>query len=173
MLHRAKRKSETAGSETGQSASFIHHTNELCNKTGRQVNDLKRLCHHISPDVKISELLSRSINSTAQQYGTIAQYQTLKKNQELALRYITNDYKSDYRSLLLCQTSLHSLEEGRQQQIAIQTFKMINNLSPPYLQGLITTQKYTRIHRNYVKALEIHFYNRVRHGTNSFSFFGT
>ena len=39
---------------------FIHYTNELCNKTGRQVNDLKGLCHHISPDVKmaISELLS-------------------------------------------------------------------------------------------------------------------
>ena len=57
-----------------------HHTNELCNKTGGQVNDLKRLCHHNSPDVKmaISELLSSSIYSTAQQYGTIAQYQTLK-----------------------------------------------------------------------------------------------
>ena len=96
-----------------------------------------------------------------------------QKNKQLALRYITNDYKSDYRPLLLCQTSLHSLEEGRQQQIAIQTFKMINNLSPPYLQGLITTQKYTRIHRNYLKALEIPFYNRVSHGTNSFSFFGT
>ena len=96
-----------------------------------------------------------------------------KKNQELALRYITNGYKYAYRSLLLSQTSLHSLEEGRQQQTTIQTFKMINNLSPPYLQGLITTQKFTRIHRNYVKALEIPFYNRVRHGTNSFSFFGT
>ena len=38
----------------------IHFTNELCNETRRQVNDLKRLCHHISPDLKmaISELLS-------------------------------------------------------------------------------------------------------------------
>ena len=115
-----------------------HHTNELCNKTERQVNDLKRLCHHISP----------------------------------ALRYVTNVYKSDYRSFLLCQTSLHYLEEGRQQQIAIQTSKMVNNFSPPYLRGLITPQKFTRIHRNYVKTLEIPFYNRVRHGTNSFSFFG-
>ena len=96
-----------------------------------------------------------------------------KKNQEPALRYVTNVYKSDYRSFLLCQTSLHSLEDGRQQQIAIQTFKMVNNFSPPYLQGLITPQKFTRIHRNYVKTLEIPFYNRVGHGTNSFSFFGT
>ena len=84
-----------------------------------------------------------------------------------------NVYKSDYRSFLLCQTSLHSLEEGRQQQIANQTFKMVNNFLPPYLRGLITPQKFTRIHRNYVKTLEIPFYNSVRHGTNSFSFFGT
>ena len=81
-----------------------------------------------------------------------------------------NMYKSDYRSLLLCQTSLHSLQEGRRQQISIQTFKMVNNLSPPYLRDLITPQKFTRIHRNYVKTLEIPFYNRVRHGTNSFFF---
>ena len=74
---------------------------------------------------------------------------------------------------LFCCVSLHSLEEGRQQQIAIQTFKIVNNFSPPYLRGLITPQKFTRIHRNYVKTLEIPFYNSVRHGTNSFSFFGT
>ena len=30
-----------------------HHTNELCKKTGRQVNALKRLCHHISQDVRM------------------------------------------------------------------------------------------------------------------------
>ena len=115
LLHRAKLKSKTAGSETGQSASFIHHTDELCNKTGRQVNDLKRLCHHISPDVKmaISELLSRSIYSTAQQLiWHHCSVSNTQKNQELALRYVTYDSKSDYISLLLCQTSLHSLEEG-------------------------------------------------------------
>ena len=47
---------------------------------------------------------------------------------------------------------------------------MANDFSPPYLQDLITPQKFTQIHRNYVKTLEIPFYNRVRHGTNSFSF---
>ena len=33
---------------------FNHHTNELCKKTGRQVNALKRLCHHISQDVRMA-----------------------------------------------------------------------------------------------------------------------
>ena len=110
-----------------------------------------------------SELWSWAIFRTAQQYVIIAQSQTLnffKKIQERALRYVTNDYKSDYRSLL-CQTSLPSLEEGRQQQIAIQTFKIANNLSPPYLKYLITPRKCTQILRNPVKTLEIPFYNRV------------
>ena len=100
---------------------------------------------------------------------SVSNTQKLEKIQERALRYVTNDYKSDYRSLL-CQTSLPSLEEGRRQQIAIQTFKIVNNLSPPYLQDLITPCKCTRVLSNSVKTLEIPFYNRVRHGTNSFSF---
>ena len=33
---------------------FNHHTNELCKKTGRQVKALKRLCHHISQDVRMA-----------------------------------------------------------------------------------------------------------------------
>ena len=110
--------------------------------------------------------------SNRQQRVRVAQYQILKKIekiQERALRYVTNDYKSDYRSLL-CQTGLHSLEEGRRQQISIQTFKIVNNLSPPYLQDLITPRKCTQILRNSVKTLEIPFYNKVRHGTNLFSF---
>ena len=43
------------------------------------------------------------------------------------------------------------LEIGRQRQIDIQTFKIVNNLSPPYLQNLITLRKCTRIPRNFVK----------------------
>ena len=100
---------------------------------------------------------------------SVSNTKKIEKIQERALRYVRNDYKSDYRSLL-CQTSFPSLEEGRRQQMAIQTFKIVNDLSPPYLQDLITPWKCTRTLRNYVKTLDIPFYNRVRHGTNSFSF---
>ena len=33
---------------------FNHNTNELCKKTDRQVNALKRLCHYISHDVRMA-----------------------------------------------------------------------------------------------------------------------
>ena len=100
---------------------------------------------------------------------SVSKIKKFEKILERALRYVTNYYKSDYRSLLY-HTSLPSLEEGRRQQIAIQTFKIVNNLSPPYLQDLITPRKCTLILRNSVKTLDIPFYNRVGHGTNSFSF---
>ena len=100
---------------------------------------------------------------------SVSNTKNIEKIQERALRYVTNDYKSGYRSLL-CQTSLPSLEEGSRKQTAIQTLKIINDLSPPYLQDLITPRKCTRALRNYVKTLDIPFNNRVRHGTNSFSF---
>ena len=143
---------------------FINHTNELCKKTmpshqsrcedGRfrafilsNFQYCPAIWHHCSvPNTKKSE-----------------------KIQERALRYVTNDYKSEYRSLL-CQTSLPSLGRGTTTTNSYLTFKMVCNLSSPYLQDLITPRKCTRILRNSVKTLEIPFYNRVRHETNSFSF---
>ena len=91
----------------------------------------------------------------------------IRKNQERAVWYVTNDYKYDYISLLY-QASFLSLEKGRRQQIAIQTIEIVNNLSPPYL--LITWRKCTRFLKHSVEILEIPFYKRVKHGTNSFSF---
>ena len=118
-----------------------HHTNELCKKTGRQVNALKRLCHHISHAVRMAVFRAFILSNfqycpAIWHHCSVSNTKKIEKIHERALRYVTNDYKSDYRCLL-CQTSLPCLEEGRRQQIAIQTFKIVNNLSPPYLQDMI------------------------------------
>ena len=112
-----------------------HHTYELCENTGRQVNALKRLCHHISQDVRMAVFRAFILNNfqycpAIWHHCSVSNTNKLEKIQERALPYVTNNYKSDYRSLL-CQTSLPSLEKGRRQQIAIQTFKIVNNFSPP------------------------------------------
>ena len=154
--------------------NFNYHTNQIIKKTGSQVNALKRLCHHISKEVRMAVFRAFILSHlqycpTIWHHCSMANAKKLDKIQERALRYVTSDYHSYYDSLL-CQTKLPSLEEGRRQQIAIQTFKIINNLSPPYLQDLLTPRKCTRTLRNSVKTLEIPFYKRVRHGTNSFSY---
>ena len=140
---------------------YNHHTTELCKKTGRQVNALKRLYHHISQDVRIAVFRAFILSNFQYcpdiwHHCSVSNTKKLEKIQERALWYVTNDYKSNYRSLL-CQTSLPSLEEGQRQQIAIQTFKIVNNLSLPYLQDLITPRKCTRILRNSAKTLLLHY----------------
>ena len=129
LLHWAKRRSMTLPRVRLENRLvFNHHTNKLCKKTGRQVNALKRLCQHISQDVRMA-VFRAFILSNFQYCPAIWHHcsvsntkKKIEKIQERALRYVTNYYKSDYR---YCQTSLPSLEEGQRQQIAIQTFKIV------------------------------------------------
>ena len=125
---------------------FNHYTNVLCKKTGRQVDAPKRLCHHISQEVRMAVFRAFILSNfqycpAIWHHCSLSNTKKIDKIRERALRYVTSDYKSDYRSFL-CQTSLPSLEEGRHQQIAIQTFKIVNNL-----QDLIAPRKCTRIFR--------------------------
>ena len=61
----------------------------------------------------------------------------MEKNQERGLRFVYGDYTLDYDSLL-CKSKLPSLKLGRERNIAIQTYKIKNNLAPTYLKELIT-----------------------------------
>ena len=54
--------------------------------------------------------------------------------------------------------------------ITIQTFKILNELSPTYLLELIEKRCRTRNLGNSENILKIPLMNRVRHGTNSFCF---
>ena len=70
LLHWAKRRSNTAGSETGQSASFYSLHQHQQNRETSEWSEATMPSHQ-----------SRCEDghfSTSQQYGTIAQYQTLK-----------------------------------------------------------------------------------------------
>ena len=142
-------------------------TNDLYKKTGRQVNALKRLCHHISQDVRMAVFRAFILKNfqycpVIWHHCSVSNTRKLEQIQVPVLRYITNDYKSEYRSLL-CQTSLPSLIERRRQQTttSIQTFKILNNILPQCLLDLIIPRKCTRILTNSVKTLEIPFYNKV------------
>ena len=55
--------------------------------------------------------------------------------------------------------------------IAIQTFKIPNDLAPTYLLELIEKRYRTRNLGNSENILKILLMKRVRHGTNSFCFF--
>ena len=60
----------------------------------------------------------------------------MEKIQERALKCVYSNHTASYESLLN-KARLPSLEVGRQMNIAIQTFKILNDLAPPYLLELI------------------------------------
>ena len=61
----------------------------------------------------------------------------IEKVQERALRFVYRDYDSSYDSLLL-KSQLPSLKVRRLWAIALEAFKILNNLSPVYLNDLLT-----------------------------------
>ena len=86
-----------------------------------------------------------------------------------AIHELSCRHTASYESLLN-KAPLPSLEVRRQMNIAIQTFKIRNDLSPTYLLELIEKRCRTRNLRNSENILKIPLMKRVRHGTNSFCF---
>ena len=59
-----------------------------------------------------------------------------------ALRFTYSDYLSEYLSLL-SKAGLVSLELQRQRTVAIETYKVLNGLSPVYLSDIFTVNNST------------------------------
>ena len=64
----------------------------------------------------------------------------IEKIQERALRFIYRDYDSSYESLLM-KSQLPSLKIRRLRAIALEAFKILNNLPPVYLNDLLAFKK--------------------------------
>ena len=81
-------------------------------------------------------------------------YKKIEKIQERALRFIYRDYESSYESLLI-KSQLPSLKVRRLRAIAADAFKILNNLSPVYLNDLLAFKNLSYSFR-YTKTVEIH-----------------
>ena len=157
-----------------ENLSFSIHTEEICKKAGRQLSALKRLSFYLDSKAKLA--LFRAFILSQFQYCSAVWYhctapnaRCMEKIQERALKCVYFNHTASYESLLN-QARLPSLEVGRQMNIAIQTFKILNDLSLTYLLELIEKRCRTRNLRNSKNILKIPLMKRVRHGTNSFCF---
>ena len=77
----------------------------------------------------------------------------IEKIQERALRFIYRDYDSSYESLLM-KSQLPSLKVRRLRAIALEALKILNNLSPVYLNDLLTFKNLSYSFR-YTQTVEI------------------
>ena len=89
----------------------------------------------------------------------------IEKIQERALRFIYSDYSSSYESLLI-KSQLPSLKVRCMRTIALESFKILNNLSPAYLNDLLTVKNHYYNFR-YQKTVEVPQVRTVKHGSRS------
>ncbi len=89
-----------------------------------------------------------------------------------ALRFVYDDYESDYDSLL-SRANMPNLELSRQRQLCTQIFKCINNQSPQYLSDLFNLQDKSLHNTKKVKALVQTHYNSVNNGIKTFACYAT
>ena len=61
--------------------------------------------------------------------------QKIERIQERALRFILNDYKLDYESLLVESNDV-TMEVKRMRSLCIEVFKTLNGLNPVYMNDI-------------------------------------
>ena len=155
--------------------SFSKHISEICKKAALQLNMLKRMSKVLSSKVKM--LLFRCFILSNFQYCSLvwlncskSDSHKLEKLQERALRYVYNDYKSAYFTLLKT-ANLPTLETSRLRSLAIEIFKAINGISPPYIQDLFSL-KQNKYNLRDGSRLVVPACNTTKHGLRSISYQG-
>ncbi len=145
----------------------------MCKKAGRHLSIIKRVAKSLPTHVKLllyktyvgchfnfCPLVWHFCGSTATKMVESIQYR--------ALKYVFNDYDSDYPTLLK-RAGLPSLELLRQRALCTEVFKAIHNISPLYMSNLFTLQNTTHSHNTKsVKLVVQHHYDSVTYGTDSF-----
>ena len=121
-----------------------------------------RLALTSRPNWLFSERSSSATFNTAQPSGihcSAPNARCMEKIQERVLKCVYSNHTASYESLLN-KARLPSQEVGRQMNIAIQTFKILNDLAPTYLLELIEKRCRTRSLRNSENILKIPLMNK-------------
>ena len=124
----------------------------ICKRASKQLNVLKRIGKHLCRLGKLNiyhsivllycahivPFILSNFNYCPLTWHFCGEVNTKKieKIQERALRFIYSDYSSSFESLLI-KSQLPSLKVRRMRKIALESFKILNNLSPAYLNDLL------------------------------------
>ena len=117
--------------------SFENHIQELCQRASAQLNALKRLGYlmeHKTRKTMVQSFILGHFNycPLVWYFTSAKQINKIEKIQERALRYISDDYDSNYQRLLE-NNKFVSVEIKRKQTLCMEIFKTFNDLNPPYM----------------------------------------
>ena len=150
---------------------FDAHVSEICKKASKQLAVLKRLGGFLTKQGKLviynSFIASNfSYCPLAWHFCSAASTNKLEKVQERALRFINNDHTSSLNDLLK-STKTQPLHVRRIKQMACEVFKIINKMSPEYINDLVEIKTSTYNFRA-EKQAEVPRVNTTRYGLRSF-----
>ena len=124
---------------------FDIHIDSICISASRQINALKRLSKFLDESSRV--LIYKSFVLSTFSYSPITWIFCGKRNslkleklQERALRFVFSDFTSTYEELLK-RCNFLPLSIYRLKFLAIEVYKCVKNLNPPYLNDLF-------IHKN-------------------------
>jgi hypothetical protein len=129
------------GIEIDYQLNFDVHIGNICRKASQQLNILKRLGPYLDRLSKLTifhTFLLSNFNfcPLAWHFCTERNSKKIEKVQERALRFVYEDYLSSYEQLLE-KAKIPSLQIRRQRKMPLETFKIINQLTPVCLQNLV------------------------------------
>ena len=117
--------------------SFNTHVTNICTRAGRNLNVLKRVAKSLPVKVKLQlykTYISCHFNfcPLVWHFCSASNTKMLEKLQYRALRFVFDNYESDYDALL-AKANMPTLELSRLRALRIQVYKCINNLAPQYM----------------------------------------
>ena len=156
------------GIEIDDRLSFDNHTHNLVRKAAGQLNYMISKKHCLNQEAK--QILIESFIMTNFNYCPLVWLfcsNTLKKKQESiqkrALRFLYNDYESDYEHLL-SMSNKPSIEVRKLRFLAVEIFKTINDLNPSYMKEIFTLNTTRDVSSN---KLFVKTQNTNKYGTDS------
>ena len=161
------------GIEIDFQLKFDAHIKIICRKASQQLNVMKRIGKYLSRLNKLTIFHSFILSNfnfcpLAWHFCSKTNTKKLENIQKRALRFIYNDYTSSYEELLL-KAKIPSLEIKRMRTMAIETYKILYNLSPPCLQDLVSF-KQTNYNFRYSNTLNIPKVRTTGYGKQSFRY---
>ena len=122
--------------------NFEEHVSRLCKRASWHINAISRVSKYLDKKSRL-KLFYAFVLADFQYCNIIwhfcgkASQVKMEKLQKRALQIVLHDYQSDYCSLLN-EVQRPSLYSGRLKTIALETYKIINNISPSFLYELFT-----------------------------------
>ena len=128
------------GIEIDNNLNFNKHIHEITKRAAGQLNFLSRQQKFLNQNAKkvvIESFVLANFNycPLVWHFCSSESMKKLERIQERALRLLLNDYESDYEALLL-KSNKSTLQIRRIKLLAIEIFKTINDLNPPYMKEI-------------------------------------